>query len=112
VRLLENVFKLDSRFLNGIHVSRPVKCQLKMTNVQGDQAPAKLQKILKKIQELIHEDHRRTIHELADTVRISCGVFQEILTENLNMQGIAIKFVPRLLRNDHKQRRINLCLEL
>jgi hypothetical protein len=36
------------RFLNGIHVSRPVECQLKMTNVQGDQAPAKRQKVLKK----------------------------------------------------------------
>jgi hypothetical protein len=34
--------------LNGIHVSSPVKCQLKMTNVQGDQAPAKKpQKMLK-----------------------------------------------------------------
>jgi hypothetical protein len=30
--------------LNSIHVSRPVKCQLKMTNVQGDQAPATRQK--------------------------------------------------------------------
>jgi hypothetical protein len=27
--------------LNGIHVSRPVKSQLKMTNVQSDQAPEK-----------------------------------------------------------------------
>jgi hypothetical protein len=27
--------------LNGIHVSRPVECQLKMMNIQGDQAPAK-----------------------------------------------------------------------
>jgi hypothetical protein len=26
---------------NGIHISRPVECQLKMTNVQGDEAPAK-----------------------------------------------------------------------
>jgi hypothetical protein len=26
---------------DGIHVSRPVECQMKMTNVQGDQAPAK-----------------------------------------------------------------------
>jgi hypothetical protein len=33
----------------GIHVSRPVECQLKMTNVQGNQAPAKRQKMLKKI---------------------------------------------------------------
>jgi hypothetical protein len=33
--------------LNGIHVSRPVKCQLKMMNIQGYQAPAKRQKMLK-----------------------------------------------------------------
>jgi hypothetical protein len=32
---------------NGIHISSPVKCQLKMTNVEGDQAPAKRQKMLK-----------------------------------------------------------------
>jgi hypothetical protein len=29
------------RFLNNTHVSRLVEYQLKMTNVQGDQAPAK-----------------------------------------------------------------------
>jgi hypothetical protein len=39
-----------------------------MTNIQDDQAPEKQQKLLKKIRELIHEDRRRTIHELADTV--------------------------------------------
>jgi hypothetical protein len=31
----------ETSALNGIHVSRPVECQLKMTNIQGDQAPAK-----------------------------------------------------------------------
>jgi hypothetical protein len=31
---------------------------------------------------LISEDHRQTIHELADAVGISYGVCQEILTEN------------------------------
>jgi hypothetical protein len=34
--------------LNGINVSRPIECQLKMTNVQGDHEPAKRQKMLKK----------------------------------------------------------------
>jgi hypothetical protein len=43
---------------------------------------------------------------------ISYGVYQEILTENLNMRRIAAKFVPRLLTNDQKQRRVNVCLEL
>jgi hypothetical protein len=31
-----------------IHISRPVECQLKMTNIQGDQAPAEQQKMFKK----------------------------------------------------------------
>jgi hypothetical protein len=47
MRLLENILEGRQQFLNGIHVSRPVVCQLKMTNVQGDQAPAKRQKMLK-----------------------------------------------------------------
>jgi hypothetical protein len=63
-------------------------------NVQGDKAPAKLQKMLKKIQELILEDRHRTIHEITDTVGISYGVCQEMLTENLNMHHIAVKFIP------------------
>jgi hypothetical protein len=47
------------------------------------------------IRELICEDRRQTIHEqLADTVAISYGVCQVILTENMNMCRIAAKFVP------------------
>jgi hypothetical protein len=52
---------------------------------------------VEKIQELIWEDRRQTIHELADTVGISYGVFLEILTENLNMRCIAAKFVSPTL---------------
>jgi hypothetical protein len=37
-------------FFNSIHISRPIECQLKTTNVQGDQAPAKRQKMLKKVE--------------------------------------------------------------
>jgi hypothetical protein len=54
---------------------------------------------VQKIWELIHKDHRWTIHELADTTGISYGVCQEILTGNLNMCRTAAKFVPRLLIN-------------
>jgi hypothetical protein len=85
--------------LNGIHVSRPLECQLKMSNVQVDQASAKRQKMLKNSRTHPRR-RRRTIHELADTVGISYGVCQEILIENLNMRRIAAKFAPRLLTND------------
>jgi hypothetical protein len=42
----------------------------------------------------------------------SYGVCHEILTEILNMSSIATKFVPRHLTNDHKQRPVNVSLEL
>jgi hypothetical protein len=34
--------------LDGIHVSGPIECQLKMMNIQGNQASSKRQKMLKK----------------------------------------------------------------
>jgi hypothetical protein len=49
----------------------------------GRPSTSKTTENVEKIRELIHEDRRRTIHELADTVGISYGVFQEILTEKL-----------------------------
>jgi DNA-binding transcriptional ArsR family regulator len=74
----------------------------------GRRSTSKTTEDVEKIRELIHEDRRRTIHELADTVWISYGVCLEILTENLNMRRTA----PRLLTNDEKQQRVNMCLEL
>jgi ribosomal protein S25 len=44
---------------------------------------------VEKIEELVNEYCCWTIYELADTVGISYGVCQEILTENLNMRRIA-----------------------
>jgi hypothetical protein len=67
---------------------------------------------VEKIRELIHKDHHQTTHKLADTDGIRYGVCKEILTENFSMRHIAAKFVPRLLTNDQKQRRVNMCLEL
>jgi hypothetical protein len=80
--------------LNGIHISRPVKCQLKMKNVQGDHAPAKRQKMLKKFENL----SKKTITE-----------------QSVNSQmplGSVMKFVPRLLTNEQMQLHVNMCLEL
>jgi hypothetical protein len=51
----------------------------------GVPSTSKTKENVEKICELIHEDRRQTIHELADTSGISYKVCQEILTENLNM---------------------------
>jgi hypothetical protein len=52
------------------------------------------------IHQLFQEDRRRRINLLADTTRITYGVQQENLTENLNMRRKSAKFAPRLLTNE------------
>jgi hypothetical protein len=74
----------------------------------GRPGTSKMTENFETVQELIHEDHHGTIHELADIVGISYSVCQKILTENLNMHHISAKFVPGLLTDDQKQRRVNM----
>jgi hypothetical protein len=49
------------------------------------------------LQELIMEDHRLTIWEIADEFAISRGSPNMILSEDLGMRRVAAKFVPKLL---------------
>jgi hypothetical protein len=90
------VFEWNSRFKAG---------RISVENDERTGRPSTSKTIgnVNKVRELIHEDRRRTIHKLADTIGISYGVCQEILTENLNMRRIAPKFVRRLLANVQKQ---------
>jgi hypothetical protein len=71
------------------HVSRPVKCHLKMTKHSGQPSTCKMIENVEKIQKLVQEEHHRTIHELASTTGISYVVCQEILTDNLNITHTA-----------------------
>jgi hypothetical protein len=60
----------------------------------GRPSTSKTTENVEKIQELIHEDHRRTIHELTDTIGISHGVCQEILTENRTYAALPRSLFP------------------
>jgi len=64
-----------------------------------------------RIQELLRQDRRRTIHDIAEEVGICYGICQRVLTEELGMHRVAAKFVPRTLTADQKQQRV-VCTEL
>jgi hypothetical protein len=68
------VFEWHSHFKAG-RVSVEVDKRL------GQPSTRKMTENVEKIRELINEDCHRTIHELADTVGISYGVCQEVLTK-------------------------------
>jgi histone-lysine N-methyltransferase SETMAR len=64
------------------------------------------------IQELIRQDRRLTIRDIAEEVKVGYGTCQRVLTEELGMHRVAAKFVPRILTADQKQQRVNICTEL
>jgi hypothetical protein len=72
----------------------------------GQPDTSKMTENVKKIQELIDKDRRRTVHELADTIWISYGVSQEILTENLNTRHISPSSQQRACLHIHENHRI------
>ena len=45
-------------------------------------------------------------------MKVGYGTCQRVLTEELGMQLVAAKFVPRILTADKKQQRVNVCTEL
>ena len=83
---------------NDEHTGRPISCTTPET--------------VARIQELVCQDRRWTIHDIAEEVGIGYGTCQQVLTEELGMHCVAAKFVPRILTADEKQQRINFCTEL
>ena len=99
------VFQRHARFKTGRtsvdddeHTERPTSCTTPETTAR--------------IQELVHQDRRQTIHNIAEEVGIGYGTCQRVLTEELGMHCAAAKFLPRILTDDQKQQRVNICTEL
>jgi len=61
------------------------------------------------IRRVVHENHRRTIKDIATIVNVSYGTVQTILTCDLNVHRVAAKFVPRLLSPEQKEHRVGIC---
>jgi len=99
------VFQWHARFKTGRtsvdddeHTGRPTSCTTAET--------------VARIQELVRQDRRWTIHDIAEEVGIGYGTCQRVRTEELGMHRIAAKFVPGNLTADQKKQRVNVCTEL
>ena len=65
------------------------------------------------INTLVRANRRLTVRELAEEYGISVGSCHHILTEEFKMHRVAAKFVPRLMRSDHKLivfKSVRICL--
>ena len=83
---------------NDVHTGRLTSCTTPETVAQ--------------IKELLCQDRRRTIRNIAEEVEVGYETCQRVLMEELDMPHVAAKFVPRILTADQKQQCINVCTEL
>ena len=68
--------------------------------------------MIERVRHITGEDRRRTIDEVSMLVETSHGTCHTILTEDLKMRHVALKFVPRLPSVDQKQQRLDVSLDL
>ena len=65
-----------------------------------------------RVQEIIRTDRHLTIREVAEEVRIAFSMCQKILTEDLQMSSVTVKFVPRLLTAEKKDNHVSIWIDL
>jgi len=78
----------------------------------GHPSTSRTDENIKKIRDAIMFDRRRTLDELEAVTGVSWSSCQRILTEELHMKRIAAKFVPRLLSEDQRTNRLDVCREM
>ena len=69
---------------------------------------------IKKVHQIVFENRKLELREIADTLKISYGSVYTILHEHLSMRKLLPKWVPRLLTVDQKRQPVvdsERCLE-
>ena len=59
------------------------------------------------VKSLIDEDPHSTIRELSEACDLSIGTIHSILHEDLQMRNLAARWVPHLLTDEQKKRRVD-----
>lgn len=60
-----------------------------------------------RVKELVNTDRRLTVRDIAETLDISLSVVHQILTTDLGMSKVSARWIPRLLKEEEKQRRVD-----
>jgi len=64
-----------------------------------------------KVLEIVNTDRRLKVRQIAKDMGISTGSVYKILTVNLGMKKISARWVPKLLSDSQKQKRVQFCQE-
>ena len=67
---------------------------------------------VERVKQVVRADRRMTVRMIASELGINRDTVWKIITEDLGMRKICAKMVPKLLNNDQKQRRVEVCEDI
>ena len=92
------VYKWHERFRNG---------RTTLNDDPREGRPASVTaSILDIVREKVNADRRITVRSISEDLDVSCSTVHHVLTENLGMSKVSARWVPRLLKDSEKERRV------
>ena len=67
---------------------------------------------IKHVRQMLQKDRRLTVRMIADELDLGKSQVWQISTEYLDMRKVCTKMVPRLLNDDQKDRRVQVCQDI
>jgi len=68
--------------------------------------------LIDQVRTLVMQDRHVTVRELSDEAGISTGLVHSILTDDLALRRVSVKFVPKLLTMEQKQLRLEVLQDM
>ena len=78
----------------------------------GRPCTSKTDENVTKVRDLVSSDLHLTVRMISNVLNLNRQTVHEILTFELGMQKICAKLVPKILTNEQKDNRRNVCLDL
>ncbi|XP_064098152.1 protein GVQW3-like [Macrobrachium nipponense] len=78
----------------------------------GRPSTSRNKEFVENVRRIVEDDCRITINEITEEVGISSGSVHTILTEDLVMRRVSVKFFPKLLAEQQKQLRLEIAQDL
>jgi hypothetical protein len=78
----------------------------------GRPCTSKTDENVTKVRALVRSDQHLTVRMFASELNLNHQTVHDILTEEVGMQKICAKLVPKILTNEQKENRWNVCLDL
>lgn len=98
-------FEWHSRFING-------RNSLEDDERSGRPTTSTSPEMVREVEQLVRADRRISINDVSEELDISYGSVQSILTSDLGMHRVAARFVPKVLNNDQKELRVEICQDM